>query len=906
MSHLHLVDRLLQTRTAVRPSFATRLIVVVICSLLVGGAIGYVLCVTFRLGLALSAAVRGSVPVSSSELSTRSVGAERSSLPAVAANEPRTAGNGYADRRSNSDVRRSLGNEHRDEGGTGEIFAGSPRGAVLYARGEPSESSALSKLLDSGRQPVLDGIFLPRALVGKTGLISDDTDSRTTEPISRQGPVGVAEAGKGPQFCKGEIGRGLEGTYLTPRSGEQTSRQNSSGRDRHAGGVFYSPTSVASPRHLQSSGENASSQHHDVVVGSADESKLQSKAKLDDGGMPSRSPLVAQTDSQIAREGPVRVLQGRSNFDPAKGALLLNSPRDEPTDPRKSHDERRESAYQLRDQALPSLVDPQTPLLWAQAAKPDSRGVAQSAARWAHNPEVAGAIPASAIVSGEIAELRRQPEVLRATVKPETSFGVAKRSWSSRGNADTWPDLPPVLASPEGALALASTEVEARGFASNQRRQVAPTEPDTPDRLAHGYHLPADHIGVNEGGSSGENVFSRRSTWRREPLKLTTEAKGAATSPALAVGVDDRKPGTVTVGLTAGEYGIPLKSEPRDPPRERKSAGREPYLKPPPKQLIVKSAGLSDAFEWPPWLIAPLFFALALGACLLERREISKLRRLIAWEKRKSAEHETELLKANEQADIHDRQYSELRRELEHANREIERLNSQDWAVLLLLTKVRKTVQTWLDKQGHDRCWYYPDLFREIATALELKPTVAPKLPTLEEFREGCRRYQDEEYGLKRDELERASTSGPCFVCGTGEIGTKCEFHAVVATVERSTKPELQGKPLPTFPSDEGSVGCSHPRWISRPIGRRTYRCCAVCGAKPNMKAPPEAQCEPGDLCSLHKPCAKHAKEDGTAAQTAICNHSIPKFPSTACEKCGQPVWIWDTGSLFPVRGKTC
>lgn len=59
---------------------------------------------------------------------------------------------------------------------------------------------------------------------------------------------------------------------------------------------------------------------------------------------------------------------------------------------------------------------------------------------------------------------------------------------------------------------------------------------------------------------------------------------------------------------------------------------------------------------------------------------------------------------------------------------------------------LRRITQAWLDKQGHDRCWYYPDLFREIAKTLGLKPSKLPALPSLPQFQEGCRRYQREEY----------------------------------------------------------------------------------------------------------------------------------------------------------------
>ncbi|MGD9726517.1 MAG: hypothetical protein AB7L09_00575 [Nitrospira sp.] len=63
------------------------------------------------------------------------------------------------------------------------------------------------------------------------------------------------------------------------------------------------------------------------------------------------------------------------------------------------------------------------------------------------------------------------------------------------------------------------------------------------------------------------------------------------------------------------------------------------------------------------------------------------------------------------------------------------------------LAAIRKTIQTWMDKQGHDRCWYYPDLFREIANIVGVDVSTTPLLPPRPEFEEGCRRYQQEEYG---------------------------------------------------------------------------------------------------------------------------------------------------------------
>ena len=55
-------------------------------------------------------------------------------------------------------------------------------------------------------------------------------------------------------------------------------------------------------------------------------------------------------------------------------------------------------------------------------------------------------------------------------------------------------------------------------------------------------------------------------------------------------------------------------------------------------------------------------------------------------------------------------------------------------------------IQEWVNKQGHDRCWYYPDLFRKLADTFQVKLSQEPSLPPLEEFKKGCEKYQQEEY----------------------------------------------------------------------------------------------------------------------------------------------------------------
>ena len=58
----------------------------------------------------------------------------------------------------------------------------------------------------------------------------------------------------------------------------------------------------------------------------------------------------------------------------------------------------------------------------------------------------------------------------------------------------------------------------------------------------------------------------------------------------------------------------------------------------------------------------------------------------------------------------------------------------------------KRIIQDWVDKQGHDRCWYYPELFRKLIKIFEIIPSKDPSLPSLEDFKKGCEKYQAEEY----------------------------------------------------------------------------------------------------------------------------------------------------------------
>ena len=60
--------------------------------------------------------------------------------------------------------------------------------------------------------------------------------------------------------------------------------------------------------------------------------------------------------------------------------------------------------------------------------------------------------------------------------------------------------------------------------------------------------------------------------------------------------------------------------------------------------------------------------------------------------------------------------------------------------------EARKKIQEWDAKQGHDQCWYYPKIFRELATILDVTPTNEHGLHSRCEFREGCKKYGGELY----------------------------------------------------------------------------------------------------------------------------------------------------------------
>ena len=61
------------------------------------------------------------------------------------------------------------------------------------------------------------------------------------------------------------------------------------------------------------------------------------------------------------------------------------------------------------------------------------------------------------------------------------------------------------------------------------------------------------------------------------------------------------------------------------------------------------------------------------------------------------------------------------------------------------LGAIEKIVRDWVGKQGHDKCWYYPEPLRKIAETLGIEYP-DPGLPSEAEFQEVCNRYRREIY----------------------------------------------------------------------------------------------------------------------------------------------------------------
>lgn len=70
-------------------------------------------------------------------------------------------------------------------------------------------------------------------------------------------------------------------------------------------------------------------------------------------------------------------------------------------------------------------------------------------------------------------------------------------------------------------------------------------------------------------------------------------------------------------------------------------------------------------------------------------------------------------------------------------------------AAVGIVQAVREKIEEWAAKQGHQRCWYHPEIFQQIAGMVGAKVEYPKNLPPVAEFRKGCEQYTAIEYGVE-------------------------------------------------------------------------------------------------------------------------------------------------------------
>lgn len=61
------------------------------------------------------------------------------------------------------------------------------------------------------------------------------------------------------------------------------------------------------------------------------------------------------------------------------------------------------------------------------------------------------------------------------------------------------------------------------------------------------------------------------------------------------------------------------------------------------------------------------------------------------------------------------------------------------------IIKITELLNSWISKQGHDSCWYYPDIFAALCAELGIE-WKQPALPPQKEFEAGCCTFRAELY----------------------------------------------------------------------------------------------------------------------------------------------------------------
>lgn len=92
-------------------------------------------------------------------------------------------------------------------------------------------------------------------------------------------------------------------------------------------------------------------------------------------------------------------------------------------------------------------------------------------------------------------------------------------------------------------------------------------------------------------------------------------------------------------------------------------------------------------------------------------------------------------------------------------------------------------LEEWARKQGHNRCWYYPDVFRALARVLGVELTMTGEQLPRPEFEAGCTRFQDEEYAQvsRQEMLTDELLVGGKRVLKEGDIPSVRDYFAAAA-----------------------------------------------------------------------------------------------------------------------------
>jgi hypothetical protein len=68
------------------------------------------------------------------------------------------------------------------------------------------------------------------------------------------------------------------------------------------------------------------------------------------------------------------------------------------------------------------------------------------------------------------------------------------------------------------------------------------------------------------------------------------------------------------------------------------------------------------------------------------------------------------------------------------------------WAYNSSMNQCRTLLTRWVGERRHARCWYYPEIFRQLCEVLNVQAD-EPTRVSRQEFETGCRRFTDEEFG---------------------------------------------------------------------------------------------------------------------------------------------------------------